>query len=619
MRRISLQSVDLTNFKSFASAHVDLRRDPGLRMIFGENRKKPRLGANGAGKSTFISDAPCFCLSGRSAGRRTNSGGKRASELMMTGKKSMAVAVTMLIDDQVRTVERTYPPERVYIDGELSDQRAVDELVGLSRDRLLASVIFGQDRPLFIDLPIPERGDLLDEVLGLGFWMRAADLATSRWTAAGVEMQRLQRDLARLGGALAELPSEESLREAVEAHEEQRNAQLVELRTQHGALDAEYRKLRRALSAMQVDVDREEDVNRLRDELRDLASRQASEIAVLRSELDRIEKQIEFVTTTEVCPTCGQEITEGLAREHLGHLTMERMEKSELLDAAEGALGATRERLDVQANDLRALAERTRDRHRLGLDAANKRSQVSIADNRIQLLLDQVNPYEEQLRKVADRRIALGDEIDVVGSNVAGLSSRIDQLDFWRQGFRRVRVFCLARVLAELEVATMSEARSLGLAGWCIKFAGETETKSGTVRLGVQAIVEEDGVRRDFDAWSPGEGQRIRCATALGLGSLIQRHSGVWYDLEAWDEPSAWLSAEGIDDLFESLRERAHARGKSIWVVDPRAGLSHGGFDEVWNVIKDDDGSRIEAARSDQATLAAVPAESRGRMIRRRN
>jgi DNA repair exonuclease SbcCD ATPase subunit len=603
----------MTNFKSFAAAHVDLRRGPGLRMIFGENRRKPRLGANGAGKST-IWDAVEFCLSGRSVR------GKRASELVTTGHKKTSVETYWLIDGEVRTVRRSYPPERVYLDGAQSDQRAVDELMGLSRDRRLASVIFGQAKPLFIDLPVPERGDLLDEVLGLGFWMRAADLATSRWNASGVEMQKLQRELARLDGALAELPDEASLSMVIAAYEADRAEQLDELRGRRRALDAEYRKLRRELSATQADVEREAKLNALYGDLHAQHAKLLPEEAVLKSEVDRLNADIEFFENTGQCPTCDQDISERFAEEHLRDFGRERDAKVHLWGETQEKRRGLEQQLATASAELRALADKTRDRHRLALDAAGKKSEVRVADNRIQLIIDQVNPHEEQLRTVASRRFVLNANLDDKRAEEATLSARIDHLDFWRQGFRRVRVFCLARVLAELEVATMSEARSLGLVGWRIRFSGETETKSGTVRLGVQAVVEEDGVRRDFDAWSPGEGQRIRCAAALGLASLVQRHSGVSYDLEVWDEPTAWLAAEGIDDLFESLRERAYARGKSIWVVDPRAGLSHGGFDEVWNVVKDNEGSRIDVARSDQAIRAGVArAESRGRLMRRGN
>jgi hypothetical protein len=596
MRSISLQYVDLTNFKSFLSGRVDLDRGPGLRMIFGTNRRGPRLGANGAGKSTFISDAPCFCLSGRSAGRRAHPGGKRASELITDLQKKMEVSTAWLIDGEPHMVTRSFPPERIWVDGAPADQATVDELMGLSRDRLLASVIFGQDRPLFIDLEVPKRGDLLDEVLVSSFWMRAANLASSRGTAAGVELQRIQREVSRLDGALAELPEEDALVLAIADFEAERGTKLLALRRERSSLDAAYRELRRELSNAQVDVDRERELNALRGDLRALHATLLSEEAVLRSEVDRLDADIEFFENTGQCPTCEQDIPEHFAEEHLRDFGRERDTKVHLWSETQGKRRDLDQQLAAAAAELRALSDKTGGRHRIALAATSKRGEVRSVDNRIQMVEAQENPHEVMLRTAAARRAELNQQLAAKHEEESALSRSIDQMDFWRAGFRRVRVFCLKRILGELEASTMLEVRSLGLVGWSVKYVGETETKSETVRLGVQAVVQSPEARRDFDAWSPGEGQRVRVASALGLSSLVQRYSGVLYDFEVWDEPSAWLSAEGIDDLFESLRERAHSRGKAIWVVDPRAGLGHGGFDDVWNVVKDDGGSRVEVA-----------------------
>lgn len=594
MRHISPQSVEVHNFKSFAHAKIDLRRGPGLRMVFGENRKEPRLGANGAGKSTIF-DALEFCASGRSVR------GKRASDLVTTGQKAMWVETTYRIDDELRTVKRSFSPERVYVDGELSDQRSVDQLLGLTRERRLSSVIFGQAVDLFIDRPVPERGDLLDEVLGLGFWMRAADLATSKWTAANVDLQKIQRELARLDGALAELPTDESLLEAIILFGTQRDVEVAALREKRKPIETEHRNARRALLAIPDGA--EDEANRELTTAREWSSHEASEVAVARAEVQRLAEEIELADGLEECPTCGQAIDRETIDSHLDHLGLQKAAADQSLADATARLGEAREAVEVAMERHRTERERSRERHALSLEASNKRGEVSAIDNRIAMLLDQANPYEEQRRATERRRVEIVGQLAKKEAEVSALSARIGKLDYWRQGFRRVRVFCLARVLRELEVTTMGEARSLGLVGWRIGFTGETETKSGTVKLGVRAVVESPEAKRDFDSWSPGEGQRVRVASALGLGSLIQRYSGVSYDLEVWDEPSAWLSNEGIDDLFECLRERAHARGKSIWVCDPRAGVAHGGFDEVWNVIKTEEGSRIEVVRPDRAAV----------------
>ena len=590
MKRVALQAIDMTNFKSFLIGHIDLRRDPGMRLIFGENQCEPRLGANGAGKSS-IWDGVCFCLTGRSVR------GRRASELVSTGEKTTAVETTWSIDNDVRTIKRTAPPERIYIDGELCTQDAIDKLIGLTRDRLLHSVLFGQAKPLFIDLPVPERGDLLDEVLGLGFWMRSADLATAKWNAAGVEMQKVQRELAWLDGALAELPSEDSLQRIVADWALQRARQIGELKANRVSLVAAYRHLRQSLDAGKDAVEQEDKVRGLYDASRNRLIGERSAIAVLQTEVRRLQKDIDFFEQTGECPTCGQEISSAFADQHVGDLMRDYKKKTGLLDEAIKKEDRTNQHLADLTVELRSLGEQNRQQHALSLSVTSKRGEINGVDNRIKLLLDQANPYEEQLVRQRARRAQLDEQLAGKHAEESALSVRLEQLGFWRQGFRRVRVFCLTRVLAELEIETMSAARSLGLEGWRIGYSGETELKSGSVKLGVQVVVQTPGVSRDFDNLSPGEAQRVRLSSALGLGSLIQRYSGVLYDIEILDEPSAWLSSQGIEDLFESLQERAHARQKAIWVCDPRAGLAHGGFDEVLNVIKDENGSRIEVVR----------------------
>ena len=79
----------------------------------------------------------------------------------------------------------------------------------------------------------------------------------------------------------------------------------------------------------------------------------------------------------------------------------------------------------------------------------------------------------------------------------------------------------------------------------------------------------------------------------MGLASLIQRWSGVRWNFEVWDEPTAWLSARGVENLLDSLAYRAEAQGKSILLADHRS-LAHSGFVESYMVTKDAQGSRWE-------------------------
>src|SRR6202034_1731659 len=73
---------------------------------------------------------------------------------------------------------------------------AIDALIGMSRARFLHSTIFGQAAPLFMDLSVPERGLLLDEIMSLGIWLRMSEFA-------GKESERLKRELIEIEKGIA--------------------------------------------------------------------------------------------------------------------------------------------------------------------------------------------------------------------------------------------------------------------------------------------------------------------------------------------------------------------------------------------------------------------------------
>jgi DNA repair exonuclease SbcCD ATPase subunit len=178
------------------------------------------------------------------------------------------------------------------------------------------------------------------------------------------------------------------------------------------------------------------------------------------------------------------------------------------------------------------------------------------------------------------------------------LDGQLAHYDFWRTNFRKLRLFMIRQVLAVLEVETANAASSLGLLDWQIRYSTEIETRSGSIKPGVHITVVEPGGATVVDE-SGGEEQRVRLAVALGMSSLIQTMAGVDVRLEVFDEPSAWLSQEGIDALLTTLRDRAISTGKSIWLLDHRV-LSYGDFAEQWRVEKSETGSRVfmEAQKS---------------------
>src|SRR5262249_25119885 len=145
-------------------------------------------------------------------------------------------------------------------------------------------------------------------------------------------------------------------------------------------------------------------------------------------------------------------------------------------------------------------------------------------------------------------RARLEEELGAKRQEEQAKITQLSQLNFWKGGFKKVRLFCLENVLHELEIETRNSLMALGLIGWKVGLKTATETRSGTVKLGVQVDVQPPRhPLGKFDVLSGGEGQRARIAISLGLANLIQRWAGVRYNFEVFDEPTAWLSTQGVE------------------------------------------------------------------------
>jgi DNA repair exonuclease SbcCD ATPase subunit len=587
MRQISAQRLTLEHFKSFVEpTAVDLGESGGLIFVAGDNRVEPRLGANGAGKSTLL-DALCFALYGYSVH------GVRASDLLSPGARRLSVGVLLRVDDREVTVTRSGPPERLLVDNKPAMQSDIEALVGLSRDRFLASVVFGQAMPLFIDMPPPERGALLDEVLDLALWMRAADRAGKAASAAEAEINRLLVEIGRAEGALSALEDPAVLATREAAWESERRARVE-------AMIGEVAELEAAQGKVQVAKSKAPDVEaawRAYQKVEDRKGVLGQEYARLAERCDQAEEQIAFFDENETCPTCAQSISRKFA-----HSCRTRLEGI-LADAEAGRDSEAKKLEEVKVASLAKYraweaARRAADAERIA--EAKRRAEREAADRsiadlerRIEVASGEANPHTAARERAERERRRLEGGLREQREREVALRNRLGALDFWRQGFRRVRLFCIGRVSRELDIEAMNAAAELGLVGWHIKHSTETETKSGGTRLGVQITVESPTLVGSFRLWSGGEGQRVRLASALGLANLVQRWAGVRWDMEVFDEPTAWLSESGIEDLLALLRARADLTGRRIFLIDHRA-LSFAGFSRVMTVVKDERGSHVE-------------------------
>jgi DNA repair exonuclease SbcCD ATPase subunit len=560
---------------------------PGLVLVAGDNKVEPRLGANGAGKSTLF-DGLTYCLTG------TSTKGARTSDLISHGGTTTGVECIFDIDDEEISVFRNGPPNRLFINGNAVEQGVVDKLIGMGRQRLLNSVIFAQGASLFIDLSIPERGAFLDEILDLQYWMRASEKAGKKHKETTESLNRLRIALSRDEGALSSVEDIGAIEVKEQAWEKEKEANLeellVEFEVKSIALDE--------LESKEINT-KEIDTNfHWAEYQKKLKTVQEfnQQISIDKAKLGEIEREIQFTDNNDFCNVCHQPITKTFAHKHIENLQgavdklKERIEQNKLdLDGA-GVTADQCESVWRKANDEKAKIERENAVKKA--DAASLKSHLNSLEGRLERIANQVNPYTDRKNQVEEEKKKYEEVIAEKKQDETKLMNQLAQFDFWREAFKRVRLFCISKVLNQLDLEVMNSASSLGLIGWKISFTTESEGKSGGIKTGVQIEVKAPARSGSFISWSFGEGQRVRLAVALGFASLIQRWSGVRWDLEIFDEPTNWLSEAGIADLIEVLKSRADRQNKRIFIADHR-GIQHESVSKVLTVVKDEEGSHV--------------------------
>jgi len=301
-----------------------------------------------------------------------------------------------------------------------------------------------------------------------------------------------------------------------------------------------------------------------------------------------------FYQLHEACPTCHQLIADAFRQAELkkqqGRTKQALARYSQLEELIPRRRQAITEieRHAARRRDLMASIEICRVKARQAID--QEEHTIAGLTRQIELLAED-DPYALRLAQVAEQRGRIAQQQAIREDELTILKGDAQLCAFWKKGFGRVKLYVINRVTAALSLEATQAVGQLGLAGWSIAITTETENKSGTSKFGVQIVVTApDGQTR---LWSGGEAQRIRLAVSCGVSQTILRIINQRGRFQVFDEPTQFLSQDGVEDLVKMLRERALALGLTCWLVDHRS-LDRGGFAESWLAVKDSAGSRLE-------------------------
>lgn len=561
---MKLESLDIRGFKTFSNVTLPVSSlPPGLVFVRGNNLSEPELESNGSGKSSLFG-ALFWALFGR-----TIDGLRNTDVKPWTLKDKTHVAVHL----DGHTVSRSLGPNRVLIDNDDAGPEQIEKLLGFGYDLASHTILMGQGRPLFFDLPPARKMELLSEALGLERWEKRSEKAAERLDALWDDLNSLD-DQKRAQDALVE-----ELLAMLERVQDQANdwdaREQVDLRAVEQAIASKLTNLKHHQDAhgkFDLAYDGcQTELRALTTQIRELNQRKAKE-SVTKAHADRLLQEYKALEKTKTCPTCGQRVSPKNLSEHRDEIKKQLEELStgrSLEDIQEQIDTLINSETKLQIKSNRALDGKVQTQGII----AQLNAEIAVLKKSLTKKREELNPFQEQISDLKKRRSTILGELKTLAKKREELVITLEKTKFWIKGFKEVKLYIVKEILQEMELVANASLEEVGLVGWEIHYEVERETKSRTTIRGlniwVQSPTNTEPVR--WECWSGGENQRLKIIGAAALNDTLLAHLGVTCNFEVWDESGSFLSEGGVEDFIEFLASRAEDQGKVIFMVDHMA------------------------------------------------
>lgn len=603
--------LDISNFKSFVGDDHRFAFSAfpeGLCFLKGKNLLEPRISPNGASKSS-VWDALCWVLYGRTA-----KGLRNPDILSWYTNKTARVEVVFSIGEDEITITRTASPNKLMINGEESSQDQVNGLIGMTFDTFIHTILIGQGLPLFFDLTPSDKMQLFSDVLNLHRWDERSTRASDSAREVESRLRDLDTEITKVDAEKRSVSDQlDDAKRRSKSWSNDIRSRIADLETtqeeKEKTLDSCTGKLEEASldrDSAETELDAlEKTIGELRESFYSAAKEadlKSQEIRQVSCQYKDAEVELQDLGRKDNCPTCGQPLEGTKLGEHKKKIRADIRNLGYKLDRLEQEVKKkTRARkkaedtLNLQKAHLEKFRERAKKadsvvRHFTPIVSTLVADITNIKGN-IEKLEDEPNPYYDQmfsLRKIRSKLIA--QKKDLVERKKKA-DRKLQRTRFWIKGFKDVKLYIIDQVLDELEIATNNMLIEVGLEDWSVEYRVEKETKSGTIKRGLDVLIlspkHKEPVK--WSSWSGGEGQRLRIVGALALSEVLLNYAGINTNLEILDEPTTFMPPQGVRDLCEFLSNRAHNLKRQIWYIDHHTTESSD-FSAFVTVVKDSKG-----------------------------
>lgn len=613
----SIKTIRLEDFKSYKGKHrFDFPVKPGLYFLTGDNQEEPRLESNGAGKSTLL-DAIYWCLYG------VTLRGLTAGNVPTWQHPSCRVSVDLCIAGTDVTVTRTYKPNKFTItegnNTEIVVNESINTRLGIGFRQFVHSVIHPQFGQTFFDYSPTEKLALFSGIMNLDHWLDKSRLAAEKAevTAAAITVSKtlLVKEIETLEIYQTHLRAYDA---KARRFEDDRINAIKDIEDQAAGWQATIDRLtntqhalRKRIKAVQTALERVEgDITQIDEALTDhrASDRKLTEkLGVIKGVAASLYDTFNKLASVDgKCPTCLQTADEAHLKKEKRRVERQIEDQLAKQDEVTKARDNIRGFIQIETDNLTSLGK---NRESLCTKLSDTRVEIATATQNIEnctaKIIEAGLEIKRKEREESPFAAFIAEKEQGIETLEAGIAQRkdiikkmeenLEAVTYWVSGFKKIRLFIIEETLRTLEIEVNNSLANLGLPDWSVEFDVERENKSGGVTKGFVVLIRcpsnPEPVR--WESWSGGETQRLQLAGDFGLANLIMAQAGLVNDIEFYDEPSDHLSESGLNDLAETLHQRALNDGKRIFLVDHRM-PEFGEFSGVYTVIKDKDGSRID-------------------------
>ena len=551
------KSVEIRNFMSFGNASQLIELDgQGTVTVTGENIDQG--GSNGAGKTTII-NAICYALYNKpfdsiSLQRLINSTNATKNTLMevrlLFEKGGVEYEIYRARGEEYRIEIRKDGEDITPGKGVTECDALIEDIVGISYDLFTKTVIFSGNSPAFLQLPIHQQRNQIEELFNI-------TMLSEKAVALKEKIRQTEGDI-----KIAEAVCTQQ-QVALDVHAKHIKEAKQRVARWVTNTQTEIASIEETLATLQtVDFDAEKRMHDERSKLKQEGAYLAAKLAPKRKDLQQLNKDLEKLMGEEghlkdaKCPYCTQNYADAKTKLAAVHESIEQ--KGGLLLKLQEEVEALDTEYNNKLHDISAVE--TAIQHQDLDDLLKARENVAALKTKLNQLKTATNPHEEALAELEAEKI---DAVDT--KKVDDLRRRLDHQNFLLKLLTDKNSFLRRRIINQtipfLNNRLNHYTRTLGLPH-VVKFDAD-----------MSCTVSEFGRELDFGNLSAGEKKRVNTAMALAFRDVLH-HLHAKTNLLLIDELDGALDQNGIDSVVRILKEKSRDEDMSVFVISHHPSIS---------------------------------------------